>query len=187
MGVNDAMPQILWTWYFLEAQGYQVKDSVIYQDNQSSILLEKNGCASSGKRTRHINIRYFFITDRIEKKEVRVEYCPTGEMVADFFTKPLQGVLFCQFQNRIMGSDPVTNTMSQDHRSVLNKPDLNLAREESQLARQLVNQPAGQCSGPIRVEAMPAGQCSGPICVTDTNDWTTVKQSRNRQRQKQTA
>ena len=93
-------------------------------------------------------------------------------MVADFFTKPLQGVLFCQFQNRIMGSDPVTNTMSQDHRSVLNKPDLNLAREESQLARQLVNQPAGQCSG--------------PISVTDTNNWTTVKQ-RNRQRQKQTA
>jgi hypothetical protein len=55
VGVNDVMPQILWTRYFLEAQGYDIKDSITYQDNQSSILLEKNGRASSGKRTRHIN------------------------------------------------------------------------------------------------------------------------------------
>jgi hypothetical protein len=63
VGVNDVMPQILWTRYFLEAQGYGVEDSLVYQDNQSAILLEKNGRASSGKRTRHINIRYFFVTD----------------------------------------------------------------------------------------------------------------------------
>jgi hypothetical protein len=54
VGVNDVMPQILWTRYFLEAQGYGVEDSLVYQDNQSAILLEKNGRASSGKRTRHI-------------------------------------------------------------------------------------------------------------------------------------
>ena len=60
VGVNDAMPQILWTRYFLEAQGYDVKDSIIFQDNQSAILLEKNGKASSSKRTRHIKIRNFF-------------------------------------------------------------------------------------------------------------------------------
>ncbi len=43
VGANDMMPQILWTRYFLEGQGYGVQDSVIYQDNQSAILLEKNG------------------------------------------------------------------------------------------------------------------------------------------------
>jgi hypothetical protein len=60
VGVNNVMLQVLWTRYFLEAQGYGVKDSIIHQDNQSSILLEKQGRASSSKRTRHINIRYFF-------------------------------------------------------------------------------------------------------------------------------
>jgi hypothetical protein len=45
------MPQILWTRYFLEAQGFTVKDAIIYQDNQSSILLEKHGRASSSKQT----------------------------------------------------------------------------------------------------------------------------------------
>jgi hypothetical protein len=33
------------------------------------MLLEKNGKASSGKRTKHINIRYYFVTDRISKGE----------------------------------------------------------------------------------------------------------------------
>jgi hypothetical protein len=69
VGVNDVMPQALWTRYFLEAQGYKVTDNVIFQDNQSAILLEKNGRASSSKRTRHINIRYFFVADRIAQGE----------------------------------------------------------------------------------------------------------------------
>jgi hypothetical protein len=43
VGVNDVMPQALWTRYFIEAQGYEVTDNVIFQDNQSAILLEKNG------------------------------------------------------------------------------------------------------------------------------------------------
>jgi len=56
--------------FFLEAQVYGVKDSIVYQDNMSSILLEKNGKALSGKCTKHINIHYFFITDRVSKGEV---------------------------------------------------------------------------------------------------------------------
>jgi hypothetical protein len=67
VAVDDAMPRILWTRYFLLSQGYAVEPAILHQDNQSAILLEKNGKASSSKRTRHINIRYYFITDRIKK------------------------------------------------------------------------------------------------------------------------
>jgi hypothetical protein len=102
VGVDDVMPQVLWTRYFLEAQGYKIKDSKIFQDNQSTILLAKNGKRSSSKRTRHINIRYFFVADRVKSNEVSIEYCPTEEMDADFFTKPLQGSLFRKFRNRIL-------------------------------------------------------------------------------------
>jgi hypothetical protein len=45
----------------MEAQGYQVQDNILFQDNKSAILLEKNGKASSSKRTKHVNIQYFFI------------------------------------------------------------------------------------------------------------------------------
>jgi hypothetical protein len=102
VGVDDRMPQILWTRYFLEAQGYKVRENKIYQDNQSDMLLENNGRGSSSQRTRHINIRYFFMNDRIQAKEVSVEYCPTGEMNGDFFTKPLQGSPYRKFRNRVM-------------------------------------------------------------------------------------
>jgi hypothetical protein len=102
VGVDDVMPQVLWTRYFLEAQGYEVRDNKIYQDNQSTMLLAKNGRASSGKRTRHINIRYFFVADRVKSGEVSIDYCPTGEMLGDFFTKPLQGVAFKKFRAKIL-------------------------------------------------------------------------------------
>jgi hypothetical protein len=103
VGVDDMMPSILWTRYFLKSQGYQVNDNIIFQDNKSTMLLERNGKTSSSKRTKHINVRYFFITDRISKGEVRVEWCPTKEMVADFLTKPLQGSAFRRFRDLIMG------------------------------------------------------------------------------------
>ena len=66
-----------------------IHDNVIYQDNQSAIRLEKNGKRSRIKRTRHINIRYYFITYRIMKQEASVEFCPTFDMIGDYFTKAL--------------------------------------------------------------------------------------------------
>ena len=103
VAADDAAGYILWTRYFLQEQGYDVQENVLYQDNQSAMLLEKNGMSSAGKRSRHINIRYFFITDRIAKKELSIEFCPTDEMIADFFTKPLQGKKFKKFRKIVMG------------------------------------------------------------------------------------
>jgi len=123
VGVDDVMPMILWTRQFLEGQGYKIKDNIVYQDNQSAMLLEKNGQRSSSKRTRHLNIRYFFVTDRVQAKELTIEYCPTGDMWADVFTKPLQGAAFVKFRKLILNLDDgglEVNTPS-DHRSVLEK------------------------------------------------------------------
>ena len=72
VGVSDALPQVVWSRNFLRDQGYQVNESIIYQDNQSTIRICNNGRASSSRRTRHIYILYFFITDCINSKEVRV-------------------------------------------------------------------------------------------------------------------
>ena len=87
----------------MEAQGYKISDNILFQDNQSAIKLEENGKRSSTGNTRHVNIRYFYVKDLVDKKQVRVLYCPTGLMLADFFTKPLQGKLFNFFRNIVMG------------------------------------------------------------------------------------
>ena len=102
VGADDLMPQIIWTNYFLEGQGYKSRDTIVYQDNKSTMLLEKNGKISLSKRTKHINNRYFFVKDRQDRGEVKIVYCPTDEMIADFFTKPLQGYKFLKFHKLIM-------------------------------------------------------------------------------------
>jgi hypothetical protein len=87
------------------------------------MLLAMNGTASSSHRTRHINIRYFFVADRVASGEVKIEYCPTAQMLAgDYFTKPLQGNLFRTMRNLIMNINPTSDHTyaMQDYRSMLN-------------------------------------------------------------------
>ena len=62
-----------------------------------------NGRKSAGKRSRALNIRYFFIADQVEKGSIRIEYCPTDKMIGDFMTKPLQGQKFKVFKKAILG------------------------------------------------------------------------------------
>ena len=50
---------------------------------------------------------FLFIADRVKSKEVWIEYCTTGIMTADYFTKPLQGLLFRQMQDMIMGKTEI--------------------------------------------------------------------------------
>ena len=103
IGVDDAITHILWTKLFFEAQGYPIDRNIIYQDNKSSILLETNGKASAGKRSRALNIRYFFVTDQVELGNVVIEHMPSDEMWADFMSKPLQGERFRTFRALIQG------------------------------------------------------------------------------------
>ena len=103
VGVDDLLPKVLWVPLFMKDQGYNIDNNIIYQDNTSAILLEKNGRRSCGERTRALNIRYFVITDHISKGDVRVEHCGTEDMLGDFYTKPLQGKKFHDFRRIIMG------------------------------------------------------------------------------------
>ena len=103
VGGDDFMPAICWTRYFLKAQEYRILENVLFQDNSSSILLENNGKYSSSKCTKHINIWYFFITDRVAQGDVSLVWCPTRDIIGDFITKPLQGNLFRNFIDQIMG------------------------------------------------------------------------------------
>ena len=101
-GVDDRISKVLWTKRFLEAQGIEIKLNIIYQDNTSTIKLAENGKASSGKRTRHFDIKLFYVTDLIDQREVAVKYCPTDNMVGDYMTKPLVGRKFAMFRKMIM-------------------------------------------------------------------------------------
>ena len=100
--MDDILPQFLWTSYFMRAQEYGGEETIVYQDNKSAILLEINRKLSSSKRTKHISVRYFFVKDCIERKELKIEFLGTDDMWADFYTKLLQGSKFFKFRKEIM-------------------------------------------------------------------------------------
>jgi hypothetical protein len=89
---------------FLKAQGFAVSNNILYQDNKSVMLLETNGQASSSKRTRHIEIPYYYVANRVAKGDLRVVWCPTDKMIGGFLTKPLQGKAFVKFGDLLMGA-----------------------------------------------------------------------------------
>ena len=78
---------------FLDAQGYESLPIILHQDNMSLMTLAEKG-RSTSERTHCIQIRYFWIHDYIDRGDIFLLHCPTEEMIADFFTKPLQGELF---------------------------------------------------------------------------------------------
>jgi len=134
VGVDDAMSSIIWTRNFMMAQGINVTDNIVYQDNQSAILLAKNGQASSGKRTRHINIRYFFVKDRIRNKELRIEYCPTELMLSDLLTKPLQGSQFRKLRDQMLNiCDSIPMQTSIPSQECVKTPFLTSGSNESKV------------------------------------------------------
>ena len=73
---------------------YTIVEYIVFQDNMSAMLLEKNGRVSSSKRTKHIKAKYFLIKDYYDAEEIYVKFCPTDENWADIPTKSLQGQKF---------------------------------------------------------------------------------------------
>ena len=138
--MGDVLTQLIWTQYFLKEQGYKIHDNVIYQDNQSAIKLENNGRLSSSKRTRHINIRYYFITDIFTNQEASVKFCPTLDIIGYYSTKALQGSQFRRFHYIIIGIHKYYILSYNSSRRALleeRKVKLEKDKEESQKADKL--------------------------------------------------
>jgi len=120
VAVDDALPTIQWTKKFMYDQGYDL-EMVIKEDNQSTILLMKNGKLSSGKRTKHLDIRYFYVKDLIDRGVLSVGHCISDNMIANFFTRPLQGSRFKQLRDVIFNLNH--KEFAMEHRSALENSD----------------------------------------------------------------
>ncbi len=87
---------------FLAGQGYGIVPVIIYQDNMSCMAIMARGGPTS-ERSRHINIRYSWLCERIKLGEVVLVHRATSLMYANVLTKPLQGKQF------ITERDGITN------------------------------------------------------------------------------
>ena len=75
--------------------------------------MENNLNSSSSKRTKHINICLFFITECISRKELNIQWCPTNEMIGKFMTKPMHRSIFNKFRDLIIGVVPIKKDIQE--------------------------------------------------------------------------
>jgi len=72
---------------------------LINSDNQSAIALAKDDRFHA--QTKHIDIRYHFIRYAIDTSQITLQYCPTENMTADIFTKPLPSLKVKHFASQL--------------------------------------------------------------------------------------
>jgi hypothetical protein len=101
---SDALPAVHQIRNLLFELGIPVKGIIIRQDNQSTITMIKNNRPTS-QRSRHIDIRYFFLRDQHQSMGVDIVYTPTADMIADVMTKPLFGNCFLKLRNSLMNCE----------------------------------------------------------------------------------
>jgi hypothetical protein len=80
ISLHKKLPDIAWTRYFVECQGYDIDEYILFQDDMSSLSLEKNGRISSLKWTKHIKATYFLVKNYYDSGEIYLRYCPTDVM-----------------------------------------------------------------------------------------------------------
>ena len=101
VGLSDKLISAIQCYDFLHEQGVQCGVPVVHQDNTSTITLATKG---GGKyRTKYMRVRQAYVQEHHQDGSVVIQYLPTGKMLADMLTKPLQGALFKYLARRVTG------------------------------------------------------------------------------------
>lgn len=97
----EAAKECIWLKRLITEIGQIITEPIIiYEDNSSCQKLILN--SNNSNRTKHIDIRYYFVKDLISKNILDCVYCPSDDMLADIFTKPLNKVKFEKFRNEML-------------------------------------------------------------------------------------
>jgi hypothetical protein len=101
VGMSDSMNQLIHLRRLLIAQGHTIGPATVYQDNQSSMALLAKG-RSTSKRSRHIEIRYFWAKERCDMGDIKVVHRGTALMgPANILTKPVHGAQFLEERRQL--------------------------------------------------------------------------------------
>ena len=91
---------IVWFKQLLEGMKQEIKEPIVmFRDNTSAINISKNPVMHS--KTKHIAIKYHFVRELVQEKEIKLEYVHTKEQIADIFTKPLPKDAFLYLRGKL--------------------------------------------------------------------------------------
>jgi len=93
----------MWLHQFLEELGYPpTTPTVVHEDNKSTITIISNG--NNKGRRKHMDIRYHYVRELVQRKHLSITYCPTSNMTADMLTIPLEIKTFLSHRNTLLGN-----------------------------------------------------------------------------------
>ena len=99
--LSEAVREAIWIRKFLkEIKVKMDKPTIIEQDNKSTIANAKNPVHH--QRVKHIDVKLNHMRQYLEKQELKLQWCPTENMVADILTKPLLPIQHIRF-TKMMG------------------------------------------------------------------------------------
>ena len=90
ISLAEAATEAIWMMRLLQDLKQVTDTVVIYEDNQSCIHMLQNG--GHNLQTKHIDVKYHFLCELLKTKNITIQYCPTGDMIADLLTEPLEAV-----------------------------------------------------------------------------------------------
>jgi hypothetical protein len=121
MALSEATQEAVWLKAFVTELGEDTGGALtVYEDNQGAIALAKN--PEFHKRTKHIDIRYHFVREKVEDGQVVLEYCPTQDMLADLMTKPIAAAHFDALRTKL-GIQVATESSGSVEDGVINQTD----------------------------------------------------------------
>jgi hypothetical protein len=100
IAASEACTEVVWLRKLIFGLFDQVPDStIIYCDNQSCIRLSEHPVFH--ERSKHIEIKYYFIGDKLREGEVKLQYIPTNEQTTNILTKPLSRIKFSYLGDKL--------------------------------------------------------------------------------------
>ena len=108
MALTSAAQEAVWMRELCADLNSQPSDPiVIYEDNQSAICMARN--PQFHGRTKHINIKLHFVREQVNAGTIRIQYCPTEDMLADFLTKGVSTEKFVKLR-KLCGMDQIISS-----------------------------------------------------------------------------
>jgi hypothetical protein len=102
IALNEGLPEVIWAKQFMENMGISQKMITVFEDNTSTIILANKQNGATLSKTKHIQIRFYYVRELIEQREINIVYLSTKEMLADLLTKPMTGWLFKTLRDQIL-------------------------------------------------------------------------------------
>ena len=107
IGLTECVGLVLWLRNVMASLNYSQPATIVFEDNQSTITMAKLGRGGKTGNSKHIDVRFFFAKQHIDKGEIEVQHIATEDQVADVLTKPLQGNLFRKHRNSLLNQPSI--------------------------------------------------------------------------------